>query len=48
MGDTARILGNLVFLRVIEGVMQRLVAQPWNDRNERLVVRRTHRALGLA
>ncbi|MGI9452115.1 MAG: cupin-like domain-containing protein, partial [Geminicoccaceae bacterium] len=33
--------------RTVEGVMRKVVGQPWNDRNERLAVERTHRAIGL-
>jgi hypothetical protein len=36
-----RMLRNLMFTRTIEGLMRRFVGQRWNDRNERLSIRRT-------
>lgn len=44
----SRMLYNLLVLRTVEGLMRKFVGQPWNDRNERLAVQRTHRRLGLA
>ncbi|MEZ5659758.1 MAG: cupin-like domain-containing protein [Burkholderiaceae bacterium] len=45
--EAAVMVRNLAVTRVIEGVMRALIGQAWNDRNERLAVRRSHRALGL-
>ncbi len=38
---------NIFVTRTVEGLMRKFVGQPWNDRNERLAVERTHRAIGL-
>ncbi len=38
---------NIVVTRTVEGLMRKFIGQPWNDRNERLAVERTHRAIGL-
>lgn len=46
-GNLAKMIYNLTVLRSIEGLMRRFIGQGWNDRNERLAVERTHRALGL-
>ncbi|WP_019557360.1 cupin-like domain-containing protein [Thiomicrorhabdus arctica] len=43
----ARMLYNLLMIRPIEGLMRRLVGQPWNDRNERRAISKTHRRLGI-
>ncbi len=37
---------NIFMTRTVEGLMRKFVGQPWNDRNERLAVERTHRAIG--
>jgi hypothetical protein len=39
---------NVAVLRTIDGLMRKLIGQPWNERNERAAVRRTHARLGLA
>lgn len=36
---------NLAVLRPVEGIMRRIVGQPWNDWNERRAIQRTHRRL---
>jgi len=41
------LLKNIFFTRTVEGLMRKVVGQPWNDRNERLAMERTHRAIGL-
>lgn len=38
---------NIVVTRTVEGLMRKVIGQPWNDRNERLAVEKTHRAIGL-
>lgn len=43
----ARMLYNLLIIRPVEGLMRRLVGQPWNDRNERRAISKTHRRLGI-
>lgn len=43
----ARMLYNLLMIRPVEGLMRRLVGQPWNDRNERRAISKTHRRLGI-
>lgn len=43
-----KMLNNLVVIRTIEGLMRKVVGQPWNDRNERWAVRRTHRWAGIS
>jgi ribosomal protein L16 Arg81 hydroxylase len=35
-------LYNLIVIRTIEGLMRKIVGQPWNDRNERKAMLRTH------
>jgi len=47
-GTLVKMLNNLLVIRTIEGTMRKLVGQPWNDRNERQAVLRTHKRLGLA
>jgi len=42
-----KMVNNLLVIRTVEGFMRRMVGQPWNDRNERRAVQRTHRALQL-
>ena len=39
---------NVAMVRTIDGVMRYVWGQPWNDRNERVAVQRTHARLGLA
>lgn len=39
---------NVVVLRTVDGLMRRGLGQRWNDRNERVALRRTHERLGLA
>lgn len=46
--NLAKMLNNLVVIRTIEGLMRKLIGQPWNDRNEKWAVQRTHRRLGIA
>ncbi|GHA14620.1 hypothetical protein GCM10008090_25530 [Arenicella chitinivorans] len=43
--DRATLLKNIFVTRTVEGVMRRVLGQRWNDRNERLAVTHTHRAL---
>jgi len=40
-----KMLKNIFFVRIVEGIMRKLVGQKWNDRNERLAVEKTHRQL---
>ena len=46
--DVLAALYNILVLRTTDGLMRKVVGQPWNERNERLAVRRTHARLGLA
>ncbi|MGH1439655.1 MAG: cupin-like domain-containing protein [Cellvibrionaceae bacterium] len=39
------ILKNIFYTRNIEGLMRKLVGQPWNDRNEKLAIEITHKNL---
>ncbi len=39
------LLRNIFVIRTIEGLMRKLVGQKWNDRNERLALERTNKAL---
>jgi len=39
------LLKNIFITRTIEGVMRKVIGQKWNDRNERLAIERTHKAL---
>jgi len=43
--NLSQLVNNLLVLRPIETLMRRVVGQPWNDRNERRAVERTHHAL---
>ncbi|MEJ2361219.1 MAG: cupin-like domain-containing protein [Gammaproteobacteria bacterium] len=43
----AKMLNNLLVVRTIEGWMRKFVGQPWNDRNERLAIIKTHKRLML-
>ena len=45
--DVLAALYNILVLRTVDGVMRRALGQRWNDRNERVAVRRTHRRLCL-
>lgn len=45
-GNLARMLYNLLILRTIDGLMRKIIGQPWNDRNERRALSKTHRNLG--
>jgi len=36
---------NIFILRTIDGLMRKIIGQPWNDRNERLAVELTHKKL---
>ncbi|MGI9452439.1 MAG: cupin-like domain-containing protein [Geminicoccaceae bacterium] len=47
LSSNVTLLKNIFVTRTVEGVMRKVVGQPWNDRNERLAVERTHRAIGL-
>ena len=40
-----KMLKNLFLIRTIEGIMRKVVGQPWNDRNERLAVSITNKRL---
>jgi hypothetical protein len=46
-GNFLRMANNLLVIRTVEGLMRKLVGQPWNDWNERRAITRTHRRLGL-
>lgn len=48
IGNVLRMANNILAIRTVEGLMRKLVGQPWNDWNERRAVTRTHRHLGLA
>lgn len=43
-----KMVRNLLVTRSIEGLMRKLIGQPWNDRNERQAIIRTHKRLGIA
>lgn len=43
----AKMLYNLVVIRSIEGLMRKLVGQPWNDRNERLAIVNTNKRMSI-
>ncbi len=45
--NLARMVYNLTVIRGVEGLMRKLIGQPWNERNERRARVKTHRALGL-
>ena len=47
LSSNVTLLKNIFVTRTVEGLMRKFVGQPWNDRNERLAVENTHRALGL-
>ena len=38
-----KMLKNLFFIRTIEGIMRKIIGQPWNDRNEYLAVSKTNK-----
>lgn len=40
-----KMLNNLFVVRVIEGLMRKIVGQAWNDRNERLAIENTEKRL---
>ena len=42
-----KMMRNLIVVRSIEGLMRKIIGQPWNERNERLAVSNTHKRLGL-
>ncbi|MBL4730271.1 MAG: cupin-like domain-containing protein [Sulfurimonas sp.] len=42
-----KVLRNLFWTRTVEGIMRKLFAQKWNDRNERLAMLRTNKGLGV-
>lgn len=46
--NLAKMLNNLLVIRTIEGLMRKLIGQPWNDRNERWALARTNRNAGAA
>lgn len=46
--DTLPMVYNLAVLRPVEGLMRKIVGQPWNDWNERRAIERTHRGLRLS
>jgi hypothetical protein len=41
LNNLTKLLYNLIVLRTVEVTMRRVVGQPWNDRNERLALKRT-------
>ncbi|MGH8548190.1 MAG: cupin-like domain-containing protein [Methylococcales bacterium] len=45
--DLARLVYNILITRNIDGLMRKLVGQPWNDRNESRAVEITHNRLFL-
>ena len=45
LGTNLTLFKNIFVTRTIEGLMRKIVGQSWNDRNERLAVERTHKAL---
>lgn len=47
LSSNMTLLKNIFVTRTVEGLMRKVVGQPWNDRNERLAVEKTHRAIGL-
>ncbi|MDH5369463.1 MAG: cupin-like domain-containing protein [Gammaproteobacteria bacterium] len=40
-----KMLNNLFVIRVIEGLMRKIIGQPWNDRNEGLALIRTNKRI---
>lgn len=42
-----KLIYNIVIVRSIDGLMRKTMGQPWNDRNERLAVEKTHQRLGI-
>jgi hypothetical protein len=45
--EFSRMLYNILVIRNIEGLMRKVVGQPWNDRNELRAVLNTHKNLGV-
>jgi hypothetical protein len=39
------LMKNIFITRTIDGLMRKIVGQPWNDRNERLAIEKTHKNL---
>ncbi len=40
-----KLLYNIIFVKNIDGLMRKIVGQPWNDRNERIAINKTHQLL---
>ena len=40
----AKLLYNVFYIRTVDGLMRRSVGQPWNDRNEKRAMERSHQA----
>lgn len=40
-----KMLKNLIIIRTVEGIMRKLIGQPWNIRNERLAISNTNKRL---
>ncbi|MBF0263667.1 MAG: cupin-like domain-containing protein [Gammaproteobacteria bacterium] len=40
-----RMLRNLLVTRTVEGLMRKIIGQPWNDRNEKLAILRTNKMI---
>lgn len=40
-----KLLYNIIFVKNIDGLMRKVVGQPWNDRNERIAINKTHQQL---
>jgi hypothetical protein len=38
-----KMLKNLFIIRTFEGIMRKIVGQPWNERNERLALSKTNK-----
>lgn len=47
LSTNLKLVNNIFVTRTVEGMMRKVVGQPWVERNERRAVERTHRAIGL-
>ena len=45
MNHRLSLLKNIFFTRTIDGLMRKIIGQPWNERNERLAIKLTNQNL---
>jgi len=42
-----KLLNNLLIIRTIDGLMRKLIGQSWNERNEKITIKKTHKHINI-